>query len=91
MDIELEWDEAKRAKTLNKRGLDFADLAAFDWDGGIFFDDARFDYGEHRQAALGLLNGRLVSFAFTMRGEKYRIISLRKATKRERKIYDSFG
>jgi|TARA_B110000908_G_scaffold108048_1_gene126933 uncharacterized DUF497 family protein len=87
----LDWDEAKRQITLDQRGLDFADLAKFDWDGGVFFDDERRDYGEHRQSALGLLDNRLVAIAFTLRDGKYRIISLRKANSRERKVYDRFN
>lgn len=88
--MKLEWDEPKRQATLAERGLDFADLHRFDWGGGLFFDDHRRDYGEHRQFAMGYLDGRLVVFAFTVRGGVYRIISLRKANMRERKVYDSF-
>lgn len=88
--MKLEWNEAKRRTTLDERGLNFADLIRFDWDGGLFFDDDRRDYGEHRQSAMGYLDARLVIFAFTMRDDAYRIISLRKANKRERNIYDSF-
>ena len=90
MDTTLEWDENKRQKTLDERGLDFAYLINFDWDNAIVFDDDRFDYGEHRQAALGFLDNRLVAIAFTIRGHNVRVISLRKANDRERKVYDSF-
>lgn len=88
--MKLEWDEAKRRKTLQERGLDFAELHQFDWETGVFFDDVRHDYGERRQSALGFLNKRLVAISFTMRGETVRIISLRKANTRERKVYDRF-
>tara|TARA_B110000977_G_C10867139_1_gene412064 strand:- start:269 stop:541 length:273 start_codon:yes stop_codon:yes gene_type:complete len=89
--MKLEWDLEKRTQTLSQRGLDFADLIRFEWDDGVVFDDKRRDYGEHRQSALGMLDGRLIAIAFTMRGKNCRIISMRKANNRERKVYDSFG
>lgn len=89
--MKLEWNPKKRSQTLSERGLDFADLARFEWDDGVVFDDNRRDYGEHRQSALGMLDGRLMAIAFTMRENVCRIISMRKANNRERKVYDSFG
>lgn len=89
--MKFEWNPEKRAQTLNQRGLDFADLSRFEWDDSVVFDDNRRDYGEHRQSALGMLDGRLIAIAFTMRGQSCRIISMRKANNRERKVYDSFG
>jgi len=88
--MKLEWDEAKRHTTLQERGLDFAYLERFDWETGVFFDDVRRDYGERRQSALGLLNGRILAISFTMRDDRIRIISMRKANSRERKVYDKF-
>ena len=40
---------------------------------------------------MGHLNGRLIVVAFTMRDDAVRVISMRKANSRERKVYDSFG
>lgn len=88
--MDIESDTAKRNWTLTERGLDFADLIDFDWDTALIFDDNRHDYGERRQAALGFLNNRLIAIAFTVRSNKTRIISMRKANKRERKVYDNF-
>ena len=50
--------------------------------------DDRYDYGEDRTQALGLIDGRLHMLAFTMRGDALRVISLRKANPREVKRYD---
>jgi uncharacterized DUF497 family protein len=47
----------------------------------------RKDYGETRYAALGPIEGRLHCVCFTIRGNKLRIISLRKANEREVKIW----
>jgi uncharacterized DUF497 family protein len=88
--MKIEWDSAKRNQTLRERGLDFADVARVDWENAIFIPDTRRDYGEARQTMMGLLDARLLIVAFTMRGETIRVISMRKANKRERKIYDSF-
>ena len=56
--MELEWDEAKRQRTLRTRGLDFADVMQIEWETAISFDDDREDYGEERRVCLGLLRGQ---------------------------------
>jgi uncharacterized protein len=53
----------------------------------VTIEDTRFDYGETRYITLGFLNGHVLVVAHTERGEKIRIISARKATKNEAKIY----
>jgi uncharacterized DUF497 family protein len=50
--------------------------------------DDRYDYGEDRTQTLGLIGGRLHMLVFTMRGDVLRAISLRKANRREAKLYD---
>jgi len=42
---------------------------------------------EERWLAIGNSDGRILVVSFTMRGEKYRIISARKATKKEEEVY----
>jgi uncharacterized DUF497 family protein len=86
----IEWDEAKRLETLTERGLDFADLVRFDHANALVVEDTRFDYGEVRYQALGMLDGKLVMVVYTPRGENRRIISLRRAKPKERKIYDQY-
>jgi uncharacterized DUF497 family protein len=44
-------------------------------------DDDRLDYGEARFNAFGLVKGRLFACTYTMRGQTYRLISVRKASK----------
>ena len=53
----------------------------------VTFEDRRFDYGEERLNTLGGLDGRVVIIAHAPRGEATRIISMRKANRREQKIY----
>ena len=52
------------------------------------FEDSRFDYGEERLITLGVLAGRVVVIAHAPCGDDTtRIISMRKANRREQKIY----
>ena len=87
--MKLEWDENKRNQTLAKRGLDFADVARFDWDRSIYAEDQRYDYGETRYVAFGFIDEILVCLAYTIRQDALRVISLRKASAKERKLYES--
>jgi uncharacterized protein len=57
--MELEWDEDKRQKALRERGLDFADVASFDFATANTVMDNRIEYGERRLVSTGYLNGRL--------------------------------
>ena len=87
--MELEWDEAKRRNTLERRGLDFADVENFDYDTVISVPDRRLDYGEERFNAYGYLRGVLCTYCFTWRNGRMRIISMRRANDRERKKYQA--
>lgn len=85
--MKFEWDENKRRINLQKHGLDFADAyQAFTEDAFVIIDD-REDYGESRYILLGLMRERIKVIAFTVRGDVIRIISMRKANKREQKSY----
>lgn len=85
--MKIVWDEQKRLRNVDKHGCDFADLVQFDWDNAVFVDDDRKDYSERRVLAFGLLDGRLHVLAFTLRSDAVRIISFRRANKREVKRY----
>ena len=86
--MKLDWDETKRQATPRERGLDFADVALIDWETAITFDDDRQDYGERRQVCLGRMREQVVVVAFTFRGNALRVISMRKANRRERKLHE---
>ncbi len=86
--MKLDWDEQKRATTLQERGLDFASVAVADWDNALTVEDSRADYAETRFVSLVPVHGRLCVVAWCERGDAMRIISLRKANARERKLYD---
>jgi uncharacterized protein len=83
-----DWDEAKNRSNCDKHGLDFADAERVLSGPCVTFVDDRFHYGEKRFISLGLLAGRVVVIAHTPRsGDVTRIISMRKANRREQKIY----
>ena len=87
MDEDLyEWDEAKSQECLKRRGFDFSIIQDFDWK--CVIKDNRRDYGEARFRAFGTIEGEPYSVAFTLRGERIRIISLRRMHEKEAKRYD---
>lgn len=86
--MKTEWDQDKRDKTLQERGLDFAHVEEADWDAALTEQDSRFDYPEDRFISLVPIHGRLCVVAWCVRGDALRVISLRKANERERKRYD---
>jgi uncharacterized DUF497 family protein len=76
-----DFDPTKEAINLSKHGVSLArwvDLDVF----AIVRDD-RFDYGEPRYRAYGLLDGVSYCLVFTVRNERYRPISLRRAHAKE--------
>jgi uncharacterized protein len=85
--MELEWDEAKRQDALRERGLDFADVVRFRFEQQYTIQDSRTEYGEPRFVSTGYLDDRLCVLCWTLRDDKMRIISLRKANEREQKKY----
>ena len=87
--MQFTWSERKRAINLKEHGLDFIDAPEV-FEGATYsFEDDRFAYGEQRFETLGLLAGVPVSIVHTEIQDEIRIISFRKATKREANIYFS--
>ncbi len=85
--MRFEWDEKKRLINIKKHGIDFIDVPAiFAFDTVTVIDD-RFEYGEVRYQTLGLLKSRVILVVHTESETVIRIISARKATKYEEKIY----
>ena len=81
------FDQSKRDRTLQQRGLDFADAYAVFAGATIDFEDGRRDYGELRMICVGALRGRMVVVAWTPRGEDRHVFSMRKANEREQKKF----
>lgn len=81
------WDENKRVSNLNKHHLDFASAHLIFENDTFTFEDNRIAYYEQRFVTLGLLNGEVVVVVHTETENEIRVISLRKATKNEQKLY----
>jgi uncharacterized protein len=81
--MEFTWSATKRAANLKAHGLDFVDAPRL-FEGATYtFEDDRFCYGEQRFVTLGLLASIPVSVVHTESEHEIRVISFRKATKRE--------
>ena len=85
--IPVEFDEAKQQKTLQERGLDFAQAAQVFAGRHFTAQDMRKAYAEPRHITVGKLDGRMVVMVWTPRGAARRIISMRKANEREQARY----
>jgi uncharacterized DUF497 family protein len=83
----LTWDEGKRRVNVEKHGVDFADVAWFDWSRARIFEDRRLSYGENRFIAFGPIRERSHVVVYTLRADLIRIISVRKANPREIRAY----
>ncbi|HJN95443.1 MAG: hypothetical protein CMQ15_11100 [Gammaproteobacteria bacterium] len=86
--MRFEWDHNKCKRNYALRGFDFINVNQFDWGGAKYALDERSDYGENRIIATGLCRGRLTILVFTWRGDRLRLISWRKANKRETKRWE---
>ena len=89
IEMEIEFDEAKRLANLAKHGIDFLDCeSVFTDPNAITVEDSH--HGEQRHGTVGTDDlGRLLVVAYTWRGERVRIISARKAQRRETRSYTS--
>jgi len=85
--MEFDFDPIKDASNRRKHGMSLADAALLDWGTAVIWPDMRFDYGEARMSALGHIGTRLYFTAFVDRGRVRRVITFRKANKKEFKDY----
>jgi uncharacterized protein len=87
--MEYLWDPNKAVANKAKHGIDFADaVAVFEDERTLWQADVRH-YNEDRFVAVGMdFLGRIVTVAFTFRGDTIRLISARRATKHERTSYE---
>ena len=86
--MDFEWDETKAKVNHAKHGVAFEaapsvfrDVNRLDWA------DARMDYAEERRNVIGMANGIVLHVSYTMRDGVYRLISVRRANRKERQRY----
>jgi uncharacterized DUF497 family protein len=87
INMRIEFDPAKDLMNQAKHGVSLGLAAELDWEATLVRVDDRFDYGETRMIALAPKTEILYYVAFVDRGEVRRIISLRRANRREVKHY----
>ena len=85
--IRVEFDPAKDAANQAKHGVSLAMAGDLDWEAALVWVDERFEYGESRMIALASQTEILCCVAFVDRSEVRRVISLRRANRREVKHY----
>ena len=83
--MEITFDPAKRAATLQERGLDFADADRVFAGPFSTRQDVRFNYSEVRLLTAGFLNGLFVIVVWTPRNNARHIISMRQGHAKERR------
>ena len=89
LEVEFEWDDAKSNACFERRGIDFAyAVRAFLDLHRMVVKDRRRDYGEDRYRLLGMIDGRTYAVVYTTRGSAIRIISARKANRKEIADYE---
>jgi len=81
--VHVVFDPEKDATNLSKHGVSLAAAARLDWDAALAWIDDRADYGELRIVALAPIGDRLFFVVFVDRENSRRIISLRRANRRE--------
>ncbi len=85
--MRFEFDPAKDKANRAKHGVSLVLAVELDWEAALVWVDSRFEYNETRMIALAPKTGILYYVAFVDRGEVRRVISLRRAIRREVKHY----
>ncbi|MBN2691704.1 MAG: BrnT family toxin [Burkholderiaceae bacterium] len=85
--MRIEFDPAKDAANQTKHGVSLSMAGDLDWEAALVWVDERFEYRETRMIALAPKTEILYYVAFVDRGEVRRVISLRRANRREVKHY----
>ena len=91
--MQFEWDDEKEKINIIKHGIDFTTAARVFKDENRLelYDEAHSDV-EDRYITIGLIDevAYLVMVVYTEREEAIRLISARKATQKERRMYYAY-
>jgi uncharacterized DUF497 family protein len=90
MPMRFEWDEKKADENLKKHGVGFDEAkTVFNDPFSITIYDPEHSVDEYRYIDIGLSSkGRLIVVSYSERGKNIRIISNRKATRKETRDYE---
>lgn len=87
--IDFEWDAAKAAANRRKHGIGFEEATEAFFDPFLRVVDAGGEGEEAREGLFGLTEAwQLLYVVFVERAGVFRIISARRATRRERQLYE---
>jgi len=86
--MEFEYDPAKSVRNESKHGVNFEQAKGLWLDEDRLVVPARGD-SEERWALLGKMEDKLWVMFYTPRGDRVRIISVRRARPKEEKFYES--
>jgi uncharacterized DUF497 family protein len=89
--MHIECDPAKDAVNREKHGVSLALAGELEWEAALVWIDGRFEYDETRMIALAPRARTLYYVAFVDRGNARRVISLRRANRREVKHYVQYS
>jgi len=85
--MDFEFDPSKSASNKDKHGLDFEEAKALWLDDKLIELPSRYE-NEPRRLAIGMIAGKLWSAIFTMRDDRIRLISVRRARRSEEQLYE---
>ena len=87
--MRLEWDARKARENLRKHGVSFEEASSAFFDSlSVTGDDPDYSVGERRLVTSGVSSSRrLLVVAHAETGDAIRIISTRRTTRAERKLY----
>lgn len=84
------WDPAKAEANVRKHGIRFADAEGVLFDPNALTEEDKHMEGEQRFVSIGLDSvGRLLVVVYTFRGDDIRLISARRATRKEGRAYEA--
>jgi len=86
--MRIEFDPIKSQKNADERQLPFDLVGGLDWDSSVVVEDTRKAYPERRFEAVGPIGTRLHVVVFAAIHGGIRVISFRKANKREERHYE---
>ena len=87
--MEIEYDQSKNSSNIKKHKISLQEAINLEWDMLLAKQDTRHEYDEIRMIGYAPIGQRVFCVVYTNRGDSRRIISLRKANKREVKNYAS--
>ena len=90
MPLTFEWDSRKARSNLAKHDVGFEEASTIFGDSlSLTIPDPEHSQMENRYITMGIaFNGKLLVVVHTDRGDNIRIISARRASRQERKVYE---